>query len=227
LSATLTQPDPGRTHTRAHVPQRPHHHQSTVRVKRRFFSEFVRRPGTIGAVAPSSRRLARKMVEGLSLRTAAAIVEFGPGSGVFTREILAHIGPQTRFFAIERNAAMAQLVRDRFPGLTVFEDNAGNIDRLCAGQRIGDARGHAGVDLILSGLPWPSFSDALRTEILEAAARALRPGGQLITFGYHCGLLMPGAWHFRREAKRVFKDMTISEVVWANLPPAFIYRCTR
>jgi phospholipid N-methyltransferase len=122
---------------------------------------------------------------------------------------------------------MADLVRSRFPGVTVFEDNAGHVDRLCERLEIGDSRGRGGVDYILSGLPWPSFSDSLRTQILEAAARALRPGGQLVTFGYHCGLLMPGAWHFRREARRVFADVTTSEVIWQNLPPAFIYRCVR
>lgn len=166
-------------------------------------------------------------MEGLNLRGAAAVVEFGPGSGVFTREILKRLGPQTRFFAIERNATMARLVRERFPGVQVYEDSAGNVDRLCAAAGIGDARGMGGVDYILSGLPWPSFSDALRTQILEAACRVLRPGGALVTFGYHCGLLMPGAWHFRRESKRLFSGVSVSRVVWRNLPPAFIYRCVR
>lgn len=198
-----------------------------VAVKRRFFREFIARPGVIGAVAPSSVYLARKMVEGLDLARANAVVEFGPGSGVFTAEILARVGPQTKFFAIERNAAMAALVRDRFPGAAIFEENAANIDRLCARQGIGDPEGRGGVDAILSGLPWPSFSDGLRTDILEAAHRALRPGGTLVTFGYHVGLTMRGAWHFRREARRIFGNLSISPVVWRNIPPAFIYRCTK
>lgn len=202
-----------------------------VPVKRRFLKEFVARPGVIGAVAPSSIFLARRMVEGLDLANAAAVAEFGPGSGVFTGEILRHIGPNTKFFAIERNAAMAALVRDRFPGVNVFEDNAANIDTLCAGLGIGGAEpgreGQGGVDYILSGLPWPSFSDQLRTDILGAAHRALRPGGMLVTFGYHVGLTMRGAWHFRAEARRLFSTMSISPVVWRNIPPAFIYRCVK
>jgi phospholipid N-methyltransferase len=167
------------------------------------------------------------MVEGLDLARADAVVEFGPGSGVFTRQILPRLGSRTRFFAIERNAAMAALVRDQFPGVTVLEENAANVDRLCAQQGIGDADGRGGVDCILSGLPWPSFSDGLRTDILGAAHRALKPGGMLVTFGYHVGLTMRGAWHFRREVRRIFSSMTISPVVWRNIPPAFIYRCTK
>jgi phosphatidylethanolamine/phosphatidyl-N-methylethanolamine N-methyltransferase len=206
-------------------PKRPSG-RAKVAVKRRFLREFIARPGVIGAVAPSSVHLARRMVEGLDLGRADAVVEFGPGSGVFTAQILPRLGRQTRFFAIERNAAMAALVRDQFPGVTVLEEDAANVDRLCARQGIG-IDGEGGVDYILSGLPWPSFSDRLRTDILTAAHRALKPGGMLITFGYHIGLTMRGAWHFRREARRMFSSMTISPVVWRNIPPAFIYRCTK
>jgi len=189
----------------------------------RFLAQFIAKPGVIGAVAPSSRWLARAMVEGLDLSTAGAVVEFGPGSGAFTDEILTRIGPDTRFFAIERNAAMARQLRERHPLLHVVTGDAGEVVALAGEQGI-----KAGsVDCILSGLPWPSFSDGLRTRILEAAFAALRPGGELRTFGYHVGLTMRGAWHFRREARRVFSSVTISPVIWRNLPPAFVYCCRK
>ena len=66
-----------------------------------FFRQFLRSPQTLGAVAPSSRRLARVMVGGLPLGTAEAVVEFGPGLGAVTGEILRRKGEGTRFFAIE------------------------------------------------------------------------------------------------------------------------------
>jgi phospholipid N-methyltransferase len=189
----------------------------------KFLAQFIVRPGVIGAVAPSSRWLARAMVEGLDLERAGAVVEFGPGSGAFTDEILARIGPQTTFFAIERNEPMAAGLRERHPALHVVTGDAGDVVKL-AGEA-GVAPG--GVDCILSGLPWPSFSNELRTRILEAAFAALKPGGELRTFGYHCGLTMRGAWHFRREAKRVFSSVTVGPVIWRNLPPAFVYCCRK
>ena len=66
-----------------------------------------------------------------------------------------------------------------------------------------------------------------RARILLATAAVLRPGGEFRTFGYHCGLLMRGAWHFRGAVERLFSEVTISEVVWMNMPPAFVYRCVR
>lgn len=87
--------------------------------------------------------------------------------------------------------------------------------------------GRGGEDYVVSGLGWPSFSDELRTTMLEGAAAVLKPGGEFRTFGYHFGLTMRGAWHFRREIRRLFKTVEIGRVVWGNLPPAFVYRCVK
>jgi hypothetical protein len=38
---------------------------------------------------------------------------------------------------------------------------------------------------------------------------------------------MRGAWHFRRTVRSLFSEVTISKVVWGNMPPAFVYRCVR
>ncbi|MBX3358579.1 MAG: methyltransferase domain-containing protein [Phycisphaeraceae bacterium] len=195
--------------------------------KRRFLAEFLRRPNVVGAIAPSSTRLAKRMVSGLDLKNASAVVEFGPGTGVFTRQILDSIGPHTRFFAVERQPELAEVVRSRCPAANVIVEDAAHIEKICKALGVGDAAGRGGVDYILSGLPWTVFSDSLRTTILEAAHRALRPGGQLVTFAYHLTPLVPGGRHFRREVRRLFARVDISEVVWANVPPAFVYRCTR
>ena len=51
-----------------------------------FFLEYLRHPSTIGAVAPSSRWLARKMIEAIRFNRCKCIVEYGPGTGAFTNE---------------------------------------------------------------------------------------------------------------------------------------------
>jgi phospholipid N-methyltransferase len=188
------------------------------------------------------------MIEGLDLKHAAAVIEYGPGLGTFTDIILkkmGHMGPARsrrsahpaaseigaqpparsanppRFLAIERNHRMAQLFRARHPGVRLHQDDAANVREICRQEGIGS------VDYVVSGLGWPSFSDETRARILLATAAVLRPGGEFRTFGYHCGLLMRGAWHFRGAVERLFSEVTISKVVWMNMPPAFVYRCVR
>jgi phosphatidylethanolamine/phosphatidyl-N-methylethanolamine N-methyltransferase len=196
-----------------------------------FVKEFIKAPGEMAAVSPSSRRLARQMIEGLDFSTARVVVEYGPGLGTFTDAIVSEIEQAAanstagqdacRLIAIERNERMAELLRERHPGVTLHHDDAANVRQICRDE------GFESVDYVVSGLGWPSFSDDLRTRILEATADVLRPGGEFRTFGYHVGLMMKGAWHFRRTVRRLFSDVTISKVVWANMPPAFVYKCVK
>ncbi|PRP96638.1 hypothetical protein TUN_33020 [Bacillus sp. M21] len=53
-----------------------------------FLSEFIKNPKNTGAIAPSSKILATKMVDTINFETAKCIVELGPGTGVFTKEII-------------------------------------------------------------------------------------------------------------------------------------------
>ena len=62
---------------------------SVKRSKLVFLKQILRNPFGIGAVVPSSQRLARLMVERIDPQTSDVIVELGPGTGVFTRELLA------------------------------------------------------------------------------------------------------------------------------------------
>lgn len=196
-----------------------------------FLKEFIRSPRDIGAVAPSSRRLAAAMLRDLDLKSAHAVVEYGPGTGIFTRAVLDELGPRwladgeppRRFVAIEHNRKMVDMLRADHPEVTVVHDSAANVIEVCRNSGIAPGT----VDCIVSGLGWASFTDALRTEILEATAKVLKPGGRFHTFAYQTGFLIPGSWHFRSEIKRLFSEVRTGRVVWGNLPPAFVYQCVK
>ena len=54
-----------------------------------FLREYISAPDTIGAIAPSSRYLAAAMTVSIDFDKARCIVEYGAGTGVFTREVAA------------------------------------------------------------------------------------------------------------------------------------------
>lgn len=193
----------------------------SLRQRVRFLAEFVTAPFTIGAVAPSSSRLARRMLDGVDLSAAKAVVEFGPGTGVFTDHILPRLPKGCRFFAIELNDAMVRLWSDRHPGVRIYQDSVKNVDRLCEREGIDQ------VDYVFSGLPWASFDAELQDATLEATHRVLRPGGRLITFGYRVGTILPKGRRFYRRLPQVFSKVERSPYVWRNIPPAFVVRCTK
>jgi len=193
----------------------------TVQKWATFFRLYLHEPRAIGAIAPSSIFLAARMVEWLDLERAKVVLEYGPGTGIFTKSILRRLSPSCKYVGIEINPVLAKIFRARFPGLCLYEDSVGNVKAICAQE------GVEKVDCIVSGLPWASFSSADQRKFLEAMMSVLRTGGQLVTFAYLQGLLLAAGQRFRRTLRDHFEHVSTSRIVWLNLPPAFVYRCRR
>ncbi len=186
-----------------------------------FLKTFLLHPTQVGAIAPSSPGLVKMMVDGIDWPTTRGVVEYGPGTGVFTAGIMQCMEPGTKFFAIERSPELAATARVQCPGADIVEDSVTNVEKLC------HARGLSQVDAIVCGLPWASFSDSLQQQIMDEMFRVLKPGGQFATFAYLQGLALPAGRRFARHLQQHFTVVEKSRTVWRNLPPAFVYRCIR
>lgn len=186
-----------------------------------FLKNFLRHPTQVGAIAPSSRGLVDAMVDWFEWDTARGVVEFGPGTGVFTEAILQRLHDDANFFAIERSADLVAATRERCPAAKVYEESATNVLELCQRESMQK------VDAIVCGLPWASFSESLQTQIMDAMLDVLVPGGQFATFAYWQGVMLPAGVRFSRRLKETFSTVQRSHTVWRNLPPAFVYRCVR
>ncbi|WP_413432451.1 class I SAM-dependent methyltransferase [Crateriforma spongiae] len=186
-----------------------------------FLRNFIRSPTQVGAIAPSGRQLVDRMTDWIKWESIRNVVEYGPGTGVFTEAIADRLHPEARFFAIERSPELAATTRQRCPGVNVVEDSASNVHALCRKHDMQN------VDAILCGLPWASFPDSLQQEIMDATLAVLRPGGQFVTFAYWQGVILPAGQRFRRRLDQNFSSVHRSPTAWANLPPAFVYRCVR
>jgi phospholipid N-methyltransferase len=161
------------------------------------------------------------MVEGLSLPTAEAVLEYGPGTGAFTKFILRELKPGAKFVAIELNARFAETFQSKFPSVRLVQDSVANARKICDGEGI------ASVDAIVCGLPWAVFPESLQLACLDEMMRVLKPGGHFVSFAYVQGLMLTPAKKFANLLPRYFSSVKKSPVVWLNLPPAFVYRCRR
>jgi phospholipid N-methyltransferase len=189
--------------------------------KARFVGEFLSKPRSVGAIAPSSARLARRMIDWIDWPNVNTVIEYGPGTGAFTPHILARLRPDARFMAIEINPAFADTLARRFPEISIHRESVADVRAIC------DREGIDSVDAVVCGLPWASFADDQQSEYLEAMMTVLRPGGRFATFAYLSGLLLTAGRRFRRRLRDHFSQVDTSETVWRNLPPAFAYRCRR
>lgn len=148
------------------------------------------------------------------------VVEYGPGLGAITGEILARTEGKD-FFVIELNQAYAERFRRNFPDVPLYRDSVANV------VSIASEHGVEAIDCVISGLPWAIFSDAVQDELLDATFEVLREGGQFVTFAYMHGLVLPAGRRFRRKLGRRFRKVERSRVVWRNTPPAVVYHCVR
>ncbi len=147
------------------------------------------------------------------------VVEFGPGTGVFTEAVLQCLPPGGRLIAIERDPVLAEQTRRRCPAATIVQDSAENVGKVLSDNNL------TAIDAVICGLPWASFPDSLQTSILAAITTVLRPGGYFATFAYWQGLALPAGRRFGQRLHATFPEVRRSGTAWRNLPPAFVYRC--
>lgn len=186
-----------------------------------FVKEYLASPKHVGGLTPSSRGLAEVVTDAAEVNKADVVVEFGPGTGVFTEVIVGKLKKDARFFALELSEEFVKSVRKRCPDVQVFCDSAANIGKYL------EALGEKHCDCIVSGLPFALFEDRLQDEILAATYKALRPGGLFVTFTYVQSPLLPRGRKIQRKLYARFKTVTKTKVVWRNVFPAFAYRAVK
>ena len=183
-----------------------------------FFKTFLANPTQIGAILPSGDALAHSITAPIDYATAQVIVEFGPGTGSFTRVLLRNKRPETRLLALEVNETMADWIAESMPRVELVRDGAQNLLKHL------EERGIDKVDAVVSGLPFANFPPALRDAILEGAAAALKPGGLFLSFTYYHSSLIPATHRFKRRLQGLFASVEKIPVM-KNAPPAYVLRC--
>src|SRR6202166_1256938 len=76
-----------------------------------FPRNFFRHPRMLGSIIPSSRFLIKQLLEPIDWDKARVIVEYGPGVGGITAEILRRMRPDAHLIAIEMNPEFVSFLR--------------------------------------------------------------------------------------------------------------------
>src|SRR5580704_10441217 len=177
----------------------------------RFLRALIARPKNIGAVAPSSRALARAIAREVDPATTGPVLELGPGTGVITEALLERGIAPARLTAIEYDPDFAAGMAARFRGVHVIQGDAFDLHRTLG------AHGHEPFAAVISGLPLLNFPMARRRALIDGALARLSPGAPLVQFSYgmHAPVVPPPGYSVLRAA-----------FVFANLPPArvWVYR---
>lgn len=181
--------------------------------KRKFISEVFKSGGTIGALSPSSSFLTDKMLKPIHFETAKCIVEFGPGTGVFTHKLLEKMSPDALLLTFEINPAFHdELMKINDPRLVVINDSAEKIDHYLLLNH------HEKADYIVSSLPFAMIPDTVVDTVLKNSFDVLSEKGKFIQFQYSLNALS--------KLKSIFRKVDIT-FTFLNIPPAFVFTCSK
>jgi phospholipid N-methyltransferase len=178
-----------------------------------FFKGFLKHPGMVGSVIPSSDALVDKVLAPVDWSRVRTFVEYGPGVGTFTARILERLPADAELIAIDLNPEFVDYLRReiRDPRLRVVRGSASDVRRIMVDL------GHQHADYILSGLPFSTLPEGVGDRIAAETAAALRPGGVFLVYQVSPKVADFLAPHFAR-IERGFE--------WRNIPPMRLFRAS-
>lgn len=183
-------------------------------MKHRFLMQYILHPRTTGAIFPSSKKLACKMIESIDFNNCECIVEFGPGTGAFTEELLKRRNANTKIILIEYNEEFYRILEDKYKEMEkiyIINDSAENIEYYIKKYDINK------VDYIVSGLPFASLPKEMTEAISERTRKVLSHGGIFITFQYS---------KLKKSLINAYFQSINIKKEFINIPPAYVFYCT-
>lgn len=203
-----------------------------------FLIETARALRPAGASAPSGNALARALTEPVRAQAPRplAVLEAGTGTGAVTRSLISQLPRGSRLAIVEADPRFVTQLR----GLVATHPApAGGprpvtVHQTCVEDLDTDNR----YDVIVSGLPLTKFTPVQVERIMARYMELLHPGGTLTYFTYVGTRGVRALTASRTEAHR---HAAVNEImaayqrsyatgrrtVWANLPPANVWRLQR
>ncbi len=178
-----------------------------------FAKNFLRYPRLLGSAVPSSPFLVNHLLSLIDWEKARVVVEYGPGVGTVTAEILKRMHPTATLVVIELNPEFARLLQAQIHDsrLRVVYGSAADVCRILQSQQLERA------DCIISGIPFTGMPESLRDLVVLESRRVLDSDGVLLVYQFTRTALP----HLKSVFRNVEEDFNL-----LNILPARIFYCS-
>lgn len=142
-----------------------------------YVKNFIR-DKDVASITPTSVFGVKRVCSKINFDRSDLIVEYGPGTGVFTNYLLKNMKTDARLILIERNKNFDSILKKNFhdPRVVIVNDSAENVLETLRSCKESQA------DYILSGIPFFWLSRDLKHRILYNTHRALKKGGKFLVY---------------------------------------------
>lgn len=174
-----------------------------------FFKRLLKNPKALGAIAPSSKGLAKMIARHVIIDETSYVVEVGAGTGRFTRVLLEAGILEKNLIVIELDHELCVYLKKNFPGITIIQGDATKLHTLLADGVVKN------VDTIVSGIPLINLSKEEQIDLFKSFQQTLSPEGQVLQFTY--APISP------LSHKKLGLTATRLGLVFRNVPPATVW----
>lgn len=182
-----------------------------------YLKNFVR-DKNVASITPTSSFGVKKVCSKINFDRENLIIEYGPGTGVFTRYLLENMDDHSRLILIERNKNFGSILKKKIhdPRVVIVNDSAENVLDTLRACRESQA------DYILSGIPFILLNDELKNLILYNTHRALKKGGKFLVYQ----TCFQTDNHLKVHLDRYF-PIVRSKYELRNIPPLRVYEAIK
>ncbi len=145
-----------------------------------FGRNFIKHPKMLGSLIPSSRFLVNKVLGEVDWGRGRIFLEYGPGVGTFTTEILRRMRSDAVLIVLETNADFVRFLRGkvRDDRLHVIHGSAADADAALSRLELSHA------DYVISGIPYTTMPPEVRDIILRKTHAVLHPNGAFLVYQF-------------------------------------------
>ncbi|MBE0598410.1 MAG: methyltransferase domain-containing protein [Desulfuromonadales bacterium] len=177
-----------------------------------FARNFLRHPKMLGSLIPSSTFLVRRLLRQIDWARAKVVVEYGPGVGTITREVLRRMHPDAVLIVFETNPEFVTFLRQTIP-----DERLRVVHGSAAGVMGWIEQGGERPDYVISGIPFSTLPEPTRREILQTTREVLQPDGALLVYQFSPKVL-PSLRQTFSTVVRSFEPL--------NILPAQLFFCS-
>jgi phospholipid N-methyltransferase len=181
-----------------------------------FLQAFLKNPGTVGSITPSSPELARKMVAGLRPDRDNVVLELGVGTGAITKFLQEVVPDDKSYLGIELDRDLVRSLKRNYPTMKIARGNA------LEASEIHRESGFGKVGTIICCLPFVSIPNEVGERILLEIDKFMQLGCTFRTFQYAHGYYFPSAIKLREFMRDRYCKSRRSPLIVKNVPPAYI-----
>ena len=180
-----------------------------------FLQAFLKNPGTVGSITPSSPELARRMVSGIRPRADNVVLELGVGTGAITKFLQEIVPDGDSYLGVELDRDLVRTLRKNYPELKIVRGNALEAADIHRKSGLGK------VGTIICCLPFVSMPNEVGDKILLEIDKFMQLGCTFRTFQYAHGYYFPSAIRLREFMRDRYGKSKRSSMIVKNVPPAY------